>query len=129
MKKLKSKQKIIAFMKRKSEIIEKETGCVYFNELDEKTIKNWSLKVCDDVLSDMGVFFGDIYSCPFCLRVKFHLKSDVCRLCAYGKRHGICTEPDSLYQELKGINHYILDYKYELKEILLTGVIDAEKAE
>ena len=133
---LSAKDVLIKFMWRKNEILKEHGAPIdYFTESDANAIRRWSDAEAMVALSITEADMDDTAMCPFC---NHHL-NDSCRICEYGKHHGICRYGGDYHKLTKWVkeekrNAYIgrlwfilIDYQDELTEILKEGMPDEEK--
>ena len=100
-----NKEKLIKFVKAQDKIIKEKTGIHHINKLDIQEICEWDEESCQKIYlsftKSINVYFIHdlpIGTCPWCLKSTVNYVHD-CKLCGYGKRHGICDEEDSLFKK------------------------------
>ena len=104
---MKPQEKIIKFMEMKRDV----SLPIYFNDEDKDEIKNWPPNLSQEIWEDITkkfpldplfpklLFIGGC--CPFCSYLEVTTGKVDCEDCGYGKRHGICDDCASDYQDLR----------------------------
>jgi hypothetical protein len=101
-------QKLVDFMFAKAKVLKIGNAYPnYFTNDDAIEILNWSdeeakyvyIKIRKELQKGIE---SDVYICPFCvLQLTIAHKQDMCAGCIYGKRHGICVQQWSDYNQFK----------------------------
>lgn len=99
------KEKLIKFVEAKDKIIKEKTGINYINDLDIQEIREWDEESCKKIYSSFTrnintYFIHDLLigTCPWCLKSTINNVHD-CKICGYGKRHGMCDAEGSLFRD------------------------------
>jgi hypothetical protein len=114
MKMRKNTDKIIHLMEIKNLALEMENIWGYFDEADAKIISGWSrsdsklvwdrLQIGASMLVVSEYTVPDVFLCPYCLKYKYHIslpRDGICDRCEYGTRYGKCSDPTSLYENIR----------------------------
>ena len=133
---MKSKEKLLLFLEKKNEVVERRTGLVHINYIsfkDLEEIKNWKVQECVKIYNEIvaavkksnigKTILYDVATCPWCLKYQedFRTANNAnCKNCNYGKRHGICSDIPSDYKTItreKGFQNSKYDYLKIIREI------------
>ena len=114
-------EKLIMFVQLKNEIIEKESGIKYINEIDIGDIERWLEKTCKKIYKELiqtiqkGACRLKTSTCIWCLKYE-----EICFHCTYADRHGRCGNGSSSYDYYNSISAMLFTnktYKDILKKI------------
>jgi len=113
---MKAKDVIIAFCKKKRDLIKKATGYSdYVTEKDLTEIQKWPVIECERIATYLtnritkNLVGNDKHICPWCILKGISWVN--CRDCEYSERHGDCGDSTSTYAAI-------------LQQALLMNVVD-----
>jgi hypothetical protein len=120
------KEKLINFVVAKDLFIKHKIGIAYITKKDIDEINIWSDNICKKIYMSIVDYINMktdqiLYRCVcpwcvFCCYSKYNRFG--CDVCGYGKRHGICHEPYSRYNELVEMDAFLILTKDKYKEII-----------
>ena len=126
---MKDKEKLIKFVQLKNEIIEKETGINYVTQKDIDDIKKWKKNeyeetyqiLIENIDDDKTYGLGEA-TCIWCIKNN----PLPCLDCEYGKKHGICFQAGSLYDNYR-TDEMIKIFTNEVYQKLIQKIEDEYK--
>ena len=119
------KKKLIKFVEIKASNLHKSSSIKYIDEEDIKEINYWSINICSYIYKFIVKHINSntpssphAQTCPWCI-YHFRIKSYInCNNCKYGKRHGICDNPNSTYEKLLKMDAFLVLNKHMYKRII-----------